>query len=198
MSKKFTRDKASKIEAIISAMDRLVSGRGYEGFSINDIPDEAGLSIGTVYRYFPKGKADILKEMMKRNIEALVDLVDLDLMNESNFKEKWKAIIKLHLELRRNGSLYGSSLRDTSTVSPELTEDIRPIIIGFYRMVAERLATLKMFRRTPMDEILIKLHLAFTVMSEVRETHLRIALFKDDAAYVEYLHHMVLYTFGIE
>ena len=58
--KKFSRNKQAKIEKIYDAFFRLVSERGYGKTSTNHVAEEAGVSIGTVYRYFPDGKDDIL------------------------------------------------------------------------------------------------------------------------------------------
>ncbi|MFW9800506.1 MAG: TetR/AcrR family transcriptional regulator, partial [Candidatus Thorarchaeota archaeon] len=72
--KKFTRDKDAKIEEIIETMIDIIREKGFHRASVRDIPEKADVSIGTVYRYFPKGKEDIFFEIMRRNMRSITDL----------------------------------------------------------------------------------------------------------------------------
>lgn len=83
--KKFSRDKEAKIEATINALSKLIAERGYSRTSVKHIPDRVGLSIGTVYWYFPKGKIDIVREILNRNIRRILDLEVPDKLDSSTF-----------------------------------------------------------------------------------------------------------------
>jgi AcrR family transcriptional regulator len=195
--KKFRRDKESKIESVITAWNDLIAERGYAGFSVNDIPERAGLSIGTIYRYFPQGKIDILKEAMNRNIARFLDKLDLDSIDESDFINVWREVIRRYIMLRQEDMLFGIAMRDTSMTSPELTKDVTPIIISFYGSFAERFLNLSSFEDWPKEKLLLRLHAAFNIMGLIREIHLRRPLFDTDEELVDYLLDVVLLTFEV-
>ncbi|MHA2142556.1 MAG: TetR/AcrR family transcriptional regulator [Candidatus Thorarchaeota archaeon] len=195
--KKFRRDKESKIESVISSWNDLIAERGYAGFSINDIPERAGLSIGTIYRYFPQGKIDILKEAMSRNIARLTEELDLDSIEESEFADMWIEVIRRYVKLRRDDMLFGIAMRDTSTTSPELARDLTPIVVNFYASFTKRFLGFRQFKDWPKEKLMLRLHAAFNIMGSIRELHLRRPLFDADEELVEYLLGIVLLTFEV-
>lgn len=195
--KKFRRDKAAKIETIIQAMAELIDEKGYDGFSVNAIPVKARLSIGTVYRYFPNGKEDILKEIMKRNIESLLKLAEFDNLTEKNFTESWRHLIQSYIVMYREDKILGIGMRTTSAASPDLARDLQSIIVSFYTQVVEKIKNLSFFQDRSEQELMVKLHLVFSIMGQVRDMHTRVPLFANDEGLVDYLLHIVLYTFGL-
>lgn len=58
--KSFRRNKTEKIRLIVEAYLDLLAERGYHQTTTNHVAEVAGVSIGTVYRYFPGGKEEIL------------------------------------------------------------------------------------------------------------------------------------------
>lgn len=58
--KKRTRNSQDKKDRIIESFVNLCRMKGYNNFHTNNIADHANISVGTIYRYFPKGKPDIL------------------------------------------------------------------------------------------------------------------------------------------
>jgi AcrR family transcriptional regulator len=56
------------VEWIVEAAARVVQRDGYEGLTTNHIAEEAGVSIGSVYQYFPTKDA-ILAELTRRHVE---------------------------------------------------------------------------------------------------------------------------------
>ncbi|MFW9800824.1 MAG: TetR/AcrR family transcriptional regulator [Candidatus Thorarchaeota archaeon] len=193
--RKFKRDKESKIECVISAWNQLIAEKGYAGFSINDVPERAGVSIGTIYRYFPKGKADILGEAMKRNVTQFMEALNLDTIEESEFASFWREVIRRYIELRREDLLLGIALRETGVVSPELTRDLTPIIVDFYGRFAGRFQSFSFFKNWPPERLMLRIHAVFTLMGTIREIHLRRPLFDSDEEMVRYLLSIVLLTF---
>lgn len=195
--RKFIRDKESKIESVIVAWNDLIAERGYAGFSVNDIPGRAGLSIGTIYRYFPKGKIDILKEALNRNVTRFLDNLALDSIDESGFVNIWREVIRRYIKLRREDMLFGTAMRDTRMASPELTEDVTPIVIDFYGTFAERFLKISSIESWPQEKLLLRLHAAFNIMGLIREIHLGRPLFETDEELIEYLLNIVLLTFEV-
>src|ERR1044071_1213567 len=58
-------------DAIIEAAAHLLATRGWDGSTTNHIAVRAGVSIGSLYKYFPN-KASILAEVARRRIGAEV------------------------------------------------------------------------------------------------------------------------------
>ena len=57
------------VERILDAAARIFHEEGYAGATTNDIADEAGVSVGSLYQYFPNKDA-LLVALTKRHIEA--------------------------------------------------------------------------------------------------------------------------------
>lgn len=57
------------VERILDAAARIFHEQGYAGATTNDIADEAGVSVGSLYQYFPNKDA-LLVALTKRHIEA--------------------------------------------------------------------------------------------------------------------------------
>ena len=53
------------VEAIVHAGARVLADRGWAGFTTNRVAEVAGVSIGSLYQYFP-GKEAILAELIRR------------------------------------------------------------------------------------------------------------------------------------
>ena len=62
------RSRAS-VEAVLEAAAQLLEGAGERGFNTNAVAERAGVSIGTLYRYFPD-KRSILTALARREMEA--------------------------------------------------------------------------------------------------------------------------------
>lgn len=74
---------AATVEAIYEATARILQAEGREGLNTNVIAAKAGISIGTLYGYFPNKDA-ILLDMARREIDALRDRVARALLDDDN------------------------------------------------------------------------------------------------------------------
>ena len=74
--RKYERDKDAKIQRIISITKDLIEKNGYNNVSIRNIAKESDVSIGLIYKYFPKGKIDILKHLSLQNIEGIFQIIN--------------------------------------------------------------------------------------------------------------------------
>jgi AcrR family transcriptional regulator len=61
------------VEAILEAAAQVFQSRGYAGGSTNHIAERAGVSIGTLYQYYPNKDAIVL-ELSRRHIAAAEEL----------------------------------------------------------------------------------------------------------------------------
>ena len=77
--RKHARQERSRrtVERILDAAARIFHEHGYAGTTTNDIADEAGVSVGSLYQYFPNKDA-LLVALTKQHIESTtVGLADL-------------------------------------------------------------------------------------------------------------------------
>jgi AcrR family transcriptional regulator len=58
------------VEAILAAAARVLIRDGAPGFTTNKVAERAGVSIGSLYQYFPN-KESILSELVRRHLEDL-------------------------------------------------------------------------------------------------------------------------------
>jgi AcrR family transcriptional regulator len=61
-----------RFEAILSSARELLSERGVEGFTVDDVATRAGIPVGSIYQFFPN-KFAIVAELDARDTEGLVD-----------------------------------------------------------------------------------------------------------------------------
>lgn len=58
------------VDTIIDAAARILVKDGYDAFTTNRVAEKAGVSIGSLYQYFPNKEA-LLSELMRRHTEEL-------------------------------------------------------------------------------------------------------------------------------
>jgi AcrR family transcriptional regulator len=62
------------VEAVIEAGARILSEQGWAGFTTNKVADAAGVSIGSLYQYFPD-KLSLVDAIRRRHIDDSLDAV---------------------------------------------------------------------------------------------------------------------------
>ena len=73
MSKRFLRNRDQKIIDIERAFTELINSTGYDKVTLRQIAGKAGVSVGIIYRYYPKGKPSIAASIFEKNFrETLI------------------------------------------------------------------------------------------------------------------------------
>jgi AcrR family transcriptional regulator len=74
--KKLPRQARAKAtyESILDAAARLLTARGYGGFTTNHVAEVAGVAIGSLYEYFPD-KETIVAELVRRTVRETLEEV---------------------------------------------------------------------------------------------------------------------------
>ncbi|MHA1959445.1 MAG: TetR/AcrR family transcriptional regulator [Candidatus Thorarchaeota archaeon] len=193
--KKFARDKEAKIEAIIKALLELSAQRGYSRTSVRDIPDRAGLSMGTVYRYFPKGKIDIVREILNRNMRRILDMEVPDKLDFPAFTKLWSYMIDLAIEVRRDNLSLGAAFAPTEDMGLEAFRDITTTVLRFYSKLAKRFKELDHLTDCTEAELLRKIVTMLQIVDGVINKHMKYPLFENDKKLSEYLLRVVDVTF---
>lgn len=63
---------AATVDSIIEAAARILESQGYAGLTTNSVARRAGISIGSLYQYFPN-KASIIRALIDREAERLLE-----------------------------------------------------------------------------------------------------------------------------
>ena len=56
------------VEAILEAAARILDRQGWKGFTTNAVAEVAGVSIGSLYQYFPNKAASLPSEQSQRSL----------------------------------------------------------------------------------------------------------------------------------
>ena len=135
--KKYERDKEAKIQRIISITKNLIEKNGYNNVSIRDIVKEAEVSIGLIYKYFPKGKIDILKQLSYQNIDEVFQINNQNKIDFEDFPGYMKETIKKMFKLHEKNIKLIKAFTIAALMEDTILEDIKTINVEDYSIVTE-------------------------------------------------------------
>ena len=97
-------------KSILRVADEMFSRVGYASLNINEIAHESGVSIGTLYYHFPKGKISILMEIREQIAENYVRRFEERLTQEHlqatvSLNEGLELLLKTLIEIHREERL---------------------------------------------------------------------------------------------
>lgn len=116
------RSKAT-VEAVLEAGARLMFTIGYDKASTNKIAEKAGISIGSLYEYFP-GKDAIFAEIRRRQDHRYARLVQAEPV-PATFRETLRLNIKTYIRLAlSNIELHAALVRDVPKFATSEAESI--------------------------------------------------------------------------
>jgi AcrR family transcriptional regulator len=84
-------------QGIREAAMRVVSRKGYDHVTVQDIADEAGVAKGTVYLYF-KSREDVLEKTMSFSFEEFHILIREAIGRGTTFRERVEQVVQAQLE----------------------------------------------------------------------------------------------------
>ncbi len=193
--KKFTRDKATKIQTIIDTMTAIIREKGLHRASVRDIPERSDLSIGTVYRYFPKGKTDIITEIMRRNIRGTLDLEIPDDLDLPGFMQVWTHMIGTAIQIRRSNLFIEELATPLMSAGHETYREFTNMVSGFYNELATRFRTVEQFKKYSEAELYRRIVLTLNIIDRVANIHMKFPLFANDKELAKYLLRVVEVSF---
>ena len=193
MAPKFTRNKEKKIDEILDAVLQLSRTKGANNFSINDIPEIANVSIGTIYRYFPRGKGDILRHILLRNIENIKKIHETDEIANS-IEEYWAPIIRKMLEVSNEYGAISDIIIEAAPRDSEFFNELSSDLMSFYGNMAIQLKKYPNIIDVPVEKLTLRIGLCFRLLKKVIQAQQAVALFeKQDLE--DYLMKIVKATF---
>ena len=194
MAPKFRRDKEQKIDDILDATVRLSQERGPNNFSINDIPQVANVSIGTVYRYFPKGKEDILRRLLLRNIQRQKDIVGKS-EKAYTLDGYWRPILRNMMDVSDEYDAISDTIIEAAPPDSDFYRELSADLMGYYGEMAEEVSALPDVKPLPVENLALRVGLCFRLLKKVLQAQNMVHLFDEDSL-EEYLMQIVRATFG--
>lgn len=131
------RDKKAKIISIQDAMCMLIETKGYENVTIRDITEAAGVSIGLIYKYFPEGKSDILKEISYRYMDKLLRIKQPETIDFNDFPGYMKDVIKNMQQFYKDNSPLIKALTMATLSDSEIVDEIKKMDVKDYKTASE-------------------------------------------------------------
>jgi AcrR family transcriptional regulator len=113
---------------ILRAARNTFARKGYDGASIRDIAQEAGLSLSALYYYFPS-KQDALYELITKAFEWYIEHAN-GVIRDAGADEvdRVASLIRFVVRYRaQNGLISRVTLRDTERLDPEKYEKVREL-----------------------------------------------------------------------
>lgn len=138
---KQNRSKAT-VAAIVEAAARILAERGWAGFNTNAVAERAGVSIGSLYEYFPDKQAlvdEIASDHLARG-EALFASAADGLVAADDPEALLDALIRGLVELHRDDPSLHRALSSEVPLSPEIEGRVRQLRQGAIALVSQALS----------------------------------------------------------
>ena len=117
-------DKESKIQSIFQSMEHLIELKDFNLINIREIAKEAGVSIGTIYLYFPEGKEGIVHEMINRNVAKIAPTTLIKSGEFHTVREFVLEILGNYYDFHVENKAFLTALERATINRPDLYQDI--------------------------------------------------------------------------
>lgn len=112
-------------QSIVKTAQKLIEKKGYTDLNVNEVAYVAKVSVGTLYYHFPKGKVDILTEIMSLKTVEFVEEFNRQLGVEKllergmGLDDTLRWIFKKVIELRRTDRQFLSAIQSEMFSNPD-------------------------------------------------------------------------------
>jgi len=195
-SKKFSRNKQEKINLIYDTFFKLILKHGYHKTSTNHIAKSAKISIGTVYKYFPKGKEDIIRKYFEESMETFLNSHDLSNMNDENITDFLNHFVLDLFKNHEENKGYNLAFRSAIQSDKILHEAHKEKVFILFKDTVQKLRRTNLhFKKIP-EEILVETFIfIYNLINAILYHHLSIMqLFDTEDKLVEYLSNLVIFS----
>ncbi|MFW1648579.1 TetR/AcrR family transcriptional regulator [Acinetobacter nosocomialis] len=126
-------------EAILEAAARILESLGFAGFNTNTVAELAGVSIGSLYQYFPSKDALIVELIRRERAKLSNHIVEaIQKHDAADLKEKLKLIIQAAVQHQLSRPQLARTLEFTSEVigkdieESELQHELETVISDLF------------------------------------------------------------------
>ncbi|MHA1795186.1 MAG: TetR/AcrR family transcriptional regulator [Promethearchaeota archaeon] len=192
---KFHRNKEAKIKLIIDTFLDLVEKKGYATVSTNQVAKNAGISIGTIYKYF-ENKADILDQGFQTSISDFGEMPDfIEMITEHN-ENKIRSFIQRFLGSHRAHYKLNEAIDQATILNQEIFHKFQDNIEKTIRQFATYVSKSDhRFSNISIDELVKALMISINTIDNIIHQHLfRRKIFETDDNLIEYLTQHFIFT----
>ncbi|MHA1602949.1 MAG: TetR/AcrR family transcriptional regulator [Promethearchaeota archaeon] len=192
---KFHRNKEAKIKLIIDTFLDLVEKKGYANVSTNQVAKNAGISIGTIYKYF-ENKADILDQGFQTSISDFGEMPDfIEMITEHN-ENKIRSFIQRFLGSHRAHYKLNEAIDQATILNQEIFHKFQDNIEKTIRQFATYVSKSDhRFSNISIDELVKALMISINTIDNIIHQHLfRRKIFETDDNLIEYLTQHFIFT----
>jgi AcrR family transcriptional regulator len=180
---------------ILEAAARVLARDGAAGFTTNRVAERAGVSVGSVYQYFPNKQALLYALHAKEIAATTTELAGILTDASRSSRERLHAAIRRFLETESDEAAMRSALEEAGVrveASPAISEartKIAAVIGGFLSTTAAR----------PPENVEFEAHAALTIVASVAANVTKQVLAPEDLErWSSVLGDMIAERFGLE
>ncbi len=195
-SKKFSRNKQEKINQIYGTFFKLILKQGYHKTSTNHVAKSAKISIGTIYKYFPKGKEDIIRKYFELSMETFLDSQNLSNMNEENIRDFLNHFVLDLFKNHEENKGYNLAFRSAIQSDKKLHDAHKEKIFNIFKDKVQKLRkTNEKFKQVSEKRLVDVFIFLYNLVNAILYHHLSVMeLFDTDDKFVEYLSNLVAFS----
>ena len=197
--KKFVRNKEEKIKIIYETFLDLIKKKGYSNLSTNHIAEISPISLGTIYRYFPEGKAAIAKGYFEDIKDQIINDEFFLQAKNKNLPELFKSLISKYLQVYRENFKAFLAYEQAMLSNKELFKNYETSVYNFAEETVKKLRNEdSLFRSIPEKQFFKSFIFIYNLIEAIVRRHLVIfPMFQTDEELVSFLVKTILSTTNI-
>jgi AcrR family transcriptional regulator len=194
--RKFTRNKQEKIDKIFDIFFDLVLKNGYDKTSTNNVAEASGLSIGTVYRYFPEGKKDIIRKYFENSVETTMEIEDFKNLDTNDIPSAFRGFISNLLRNNYANKGYNLAFRSAILSDPNLLDAHNKRVFNISKGFVKTLRKSNEFFKSREEQRLIRGFIFIYNLSNAIINHhiFFMKFFEKDKDLIDYLSNLMFFT----
>lgn len=194
--KKFSRNKQEKIELIYDTFFTLIKRQGYHKTSTNHIAKSAKISIGTIYKYFPAGKLDIMRRYFNDTMENVLDVNALANVDENNIQDFLNNFIVELYNNHKEKVGYNIAFRSVIQSDKKLLNAYKKRLFESFKEISQILRKKNLIFEQFPEETLIQIFLfLYNLINALIYHHLSVMeLFDTDKGLTDYLKNLTAFS----
>jgi AcrR family transcriptional regulator len=188
MPRRHVRDKDTKIHLIFETFADLVNKNGYDRLSTRHIAEAAGISVGTIYHYFPGGKHTIASRYIDRVTDELFDPSIFRRIEERDLRWFFDGLIRRYLFVHRESLEIHRAIDQAILADPDVRRRNQDSVITNMGRVVAELKDAGLYGSLPEQSVLANFLLLFNVLEGIIHRHLMVyPLFEADEELISFL-----------
>ena len=188
MSRRRVRDKESKIRLIFEKFSELVNRNGYDKLSTRHIAEAAGISVGTIYHYFPGGKHAIASSYIDLVTDDLFDPGIFGRLGEGDLAGFLEDLVRRYLSVHKENLEIHRAIDQAILADPDVyRRNLEATAANMSRVVAE-LKDAGLYGDIPESSVIKGFILTFNVLEALVHRHLFFyPMFENDEEFVAFI-----------